>query len=92
MRILCENQYTTKTQLHMTKRIISTKFIIVCMNIQLFVHVVLGIHVSIAYWVVGIGGWGARFLQTHGRISQGQSKTSLVPSQPSTWSTLCSWR
>lgn len=92
VRRLCKNQYTFKTQLHMTKRIISNKFIIVCMNVQLFVHVVHGIHVSIAYWVVGIGGREARFLQAHGSISQGRSKTGLIPSQPSMWSTLCSWR
>lgn len=35
----------------MTKKVISNKFIIFCVSVQLFVHILLGIHVSITYWI-----------------------------------------
>lgn len=41
----------------MAKKVISNKYIIVCINIQLFVDVVFGIHISIACWIVKVGGW-----------------------------------
>ena len=45
------NQYTFKAQLHTAKKIILNKFILLCVIVQLYVHVVLRVRISIAYWI-----------------------------------------